>query len=200
MSDLPIPSQPISDTDREIAVRLVKQALVRGEVEFEELDHRFGAIYSASTRGELDAVTEDLPLPPPPLTPPRAHPVAGTGFSLFSDLKRGGYLEVDGNLSYFAVFGNVTLDLSESMLRDGASILMISIFGGTTVILPDGVRVNRTAVAIFGDQKEDLSPPVPRAPTVRVAGFSLFGDTKIYSLSRVPEGRLQRWWRQLRAG
>ena len=196
---LPVPSSPIGDQDREIVVRQIQQALARGEVDFDELDDRFGAIYAADTRAELEAVTADLPVPPPPVAPVPGHPMASTGFALFGDIKKSGDFEVEGEITYGLLFGDAVLDLSTSRVKDGTKISTYNLFGDSVVILPDGVRVRRSNMTVFGSQKEDLTPPLPGAPTVTLSRFVLFGDTKVYSLSRVPEGRLRKLWRSFRS-
>lgn len=198
-ADMPVPSEPVGEGDKEVAVRQIQQALARGQVEFEELDHRFGAIYAANNRGELEAVTADLPVPPPPVARVASQPMAATGLSLFGDIKKSGDMAIDGEVTFFSLFGSVVLDLATAEISDGTKISVYTAFGDATVILPDGVRVKRSTVALFGSDKESLSPPFEGAPTVTVARGSLFGDTKIYSLSLVPEGRLRKLWRSLRA-
>ncbi len=192
------PDDQITDADRAITRRVVQDALARDEVQFGELDDRFAAIYTASSRAELDAVIADLPTPPPPVPVPRSHPLSGSSFSVFGDLKRGGDLEVGRALSFTAIFGDVVLDLSTSMIVDGAHIAVTSVFGDATLILPDGVRVEQQAFTVFGDQKVGLVPPFGDSPTVTVATRLVFGDSKIYSLSQVPDGPLRRLWKALR--
>ncbi len=195
---MPVPSEPITDQDREIAVRQIQRALAEGQVDFDDLDDRFGAIYQAQTRGELEAVSADLPLPPPPVAAAAGHPMASTSVSLFGDIRKSGDLAIEGELVFVSLFGDVVLDLATARIADGSKVSVYSAFGDATVILPDGIRVRRSAVSLLGDEKESLSPPVAGAPTISVVRFGMFGDTKIYSLSRVPEGRLQKLWRSLR--
>lgn len=196
---MPVPSGSINDQDREIAVRQIQNALAAGHVEFDDLDRRFGAIYEAQTRGELEAVTADLPAPPPPIVAASdGHPMSATSVSLFGDIRKSGDLAVEGDLVFVSVFGDVVLDLATARISDGSKISVYSAFGDATIILPDGIRVRRSAVSVFGDEKEDLSPPISGAATVNVVRFGVFGDTRVYSLSRVPEGRLQKLWRSLR--
>ncbi len=189
--------EPLTDADREVTRRLVQDALARDELGFDQLDERFAAIYAAQRRDELDAVVADLPLPPPPMPVPRAHPVASS-WSIFGNLERGGNIEVDGRLSCTAVFGKVVIDLSTARLGEGSAVRAISIFGDVTVILPDGIRVRQRSFTVFGDQKERLTPPFHAAPTIDVDCRTVFGSTAVYSLSQVPEGWLRRMWKAFR--
>jgi hypothetical protein len=194
----PDPAQPVTERDREIAVEQIQRAVAADQIRFEELDDRFGALYAARNRGELDTVTADLPAPPPPKAPLPTHPIAPASYSVFGNVKAGGWISVQGDLSYGSGFGDVTLDLSSARLHRDLTVRARSIFGDVTVILPDGVRANLQSVTVFGDRKERLSPPVAGAPYVRVVAASLFGDAELYSLSLVPEGPFRRFWRKLR--
>lgn len=192
--------EPIGDNDREVTRRVVQDALAKEQIDFDELDDRFEAIYAASNRAELDAVIADLPTPPPPVpvSIPRGHPIAGAALALFGDIERGGNIEIGSTLSCITVFGDVRLDLSTAHIEDGTTVTVWSLFGEVQVIVPDGIRVAQRGLTIFGDQKAVLSPPFGQAPTITVSSWLIFGDTEIYSLSQVPEGRLRRLWKALR--
>ena len=49
------------DTERERAARLLREHCSEGRLDFDELDTRIEATYSAKTRRELDALLADLP-------------------------------------------------------------------------------------------------------------------------------------------
>ncbi len=198
MSMVPQPNDPITDEDRQLAVEQVQRAMADGEVRFAELDDRFEAIYAAQTRSELEAVWSQLPSPPAPAVPAPAHPIAPETYSVFGDVKVGGWISVGGDLTYGSGFGNVTVDLSSAHLRSDCTVRVRAVFGDVTVILPDGVRASMESTTIFGDRTERLTQPVAGLPYVRVVAATLFGDAKLYSLSQVPEGKLQRLWKALR--
>src|SRR4051812_49284367 len=63
-----------SDHEREAAVALLRAAAAEGRLEVEELDERTAAAYAAKTRGELEALTEDLPDSRLPAARPAAAP------------------------------------------------------------------------------------------------------------------------------
>src|SRR5437763_12121664 len=50
-----------SDADRERVAERLRQATAEGRLLAEELEDRLGAVFSARTYGELDAVVADLP-------------------------------------------------------------------------------------------------------------------------------------------
>ena len=53
-----------SDADREQIAERLRHATVEGRLLAEELEHRLGAVFSARTYGDLDAVVADLPAGP----------------------------------------------------------------------------------------------------------------------------------------
>src|SRR5258707_7246893 len=52
-----------ADSDREHVADRLKHATAEGRLMTEELEERLGAVFSARTYGELDAVVSDLPTP-----------------------------------------------------------------------------------------------------------------------------------------
>lgn len=190
-----------------MAVEQIRLAMLRDEVAFEDLGTRFKAVHAARTTEELAAVVADLsPLEPatPAMSPtpaplPLRQPISPTAFSLFGDLKKGGEVAVGGNVSYVALFGNVVCDLSAATIPEATRITVVSLFGNTTVILPDGVRASIESVTLLGSQKDKLVAPYLDAPSIRVSSWSLFGDARVYSLSLLPEGKLRKLWRALRS-
>lgn len=203
MSDLPAPQprpeDPLSEHERQTTVEQIQRAMADGHVEFEELDERFALIFKAETRADLAAVVSDLPTPPAPGPAPAGHPLPRSNVSLFGDIKVGGWVEVDGDLSYSTFFGDIVIDLSSARLPPELTISTYSFFGDTVVIVPDGIKAAAESVLLMGDRRTDLAPPRHDAPMVRVKGFKVLGDMKLYSLSRVPEGRFRQLWRKLRS-
>jgi len=195
---VPRPGDPVEEHERQTTIQQIQRAMAEGHVEFEELDDRFEQVYRAETRAELVAVVADLPQRPTPAPVSPGHPLPATSFSLFGDVKVGGWVAVDTDLSYSTIFGDIVIDLSSASLPDEVVISSYSVFGDTVVIVPDGVRASLESVLLFGDRRSDLVPARSGAPTVRVKAVKVFGDNKLYSLSRVPEGRFRKLWRSLR--
>ena len=50
-----------SDAERDRVVERLRRALSQGRLTLEEYDSRVAAAYAAKTRGELSALTRDLP-------------------------------------------------------------------------------------------------------------------------------------------
>jgi hypothetical protein len=56
-----VPDVRVGDADRERVARLLRDHCAEGRLDFGELDARVDAVYSATTRRDLDAVVDDLP-------------------------------------------------------------------------------------------------------------------------------------------
>ncbi|MEL7157307.1 MAG: LiaF domain-containing protein, partial [Actinomycetota bacterium] len=151
---------------------------------------------------ELEAAAAGLPelrQPPPPVV--ARHLAPPSSLSLLGDVKLGGWLAVDDDLTATAVFGDAVVDLSSAALpAEGVRIDVRSVVGDVKVIVPDGARVQLQSTAVIGDRKSRLVDPIDGAPTVRIRAFTVLGDAAVYSLSEVPEGALRRLWTALRGG
>jgi Domain of unknown function (DUF1707) len=69
-----------SDADRNLIQDRLRRAHELGQLDLHEFDERVGAAWAARTRGELERVVADLPVPPtPPPAPQRGGVFARTG-------------------------------------------------------------------------------------------------------------------------
>src|SRR5204862_2093508 len=60
-----------SDRDRNEVVERLREAAAEGRLTAHELDERLARAFSAATYGELDTLTDDLPVPAPAPPPSR---------------------------------------------------------------------------------------------------------------------------------
>lgn len=58
------PQVRVGDADREHAVAELQRYATEGYLSLDEFSHRSAAVYQATTRGELAAITQDLPAKP----------------------------------------------------------------------------------------------------------------------------------------
>ena len=194
----PYPERPVDDHDRHVAIERIQRAIAADDVAFEELDELFERVYAATTLADIAAVTINLPIHDAPKVPAPSHPIARTRYTMFGDIKVGGWISAEGDLNYGTGLGSIYVDLSSADLHRDITVRVRAILGDVTVILPDGVRTNLESFTGLGDTKIAVSDPVPGAPYVRVVAATLLGDARLYTLSQVPEGRLQKLWRALR--
>src|SRR5680860_1137813 len=144
----------ISDDDRHRVAELLRHAAGEGRIDFEELDQRLEAAYSAKTYGDLVPITADLPSKANPKAPAVRQPssmVPATSYSqslsVMSDNTRKGVWNVPEQHTAFAMMGSVTLDLREAQFETHeVTINAVAIMAGidiivnaSTVVIMDGL-------------------------------------------------------------
>lgn len=171
----------VSDADRERAVVSLREHLVQGRLSLEEFTQRMSAAYGATTSAELAELDRDLPGEAPAL-PERRRSAVRRLVAIFGGTKRTGTLRVHERLACLALFGGVTLDLRGALLEgDEVNIQATAIFGAVDVIVPEGVEVDLTGLALFGGKETQGKPGMvrPGAPLVHVNAFVLFGGATV---------------------
>ena len=190
-----------SDAEREAAVERLRVATVEGRLTMGELTERTEAAYTATTRGELVAITADLPAAPDPSAVPARPPERGGRdwvVAVMGDSRRQGRWRVEGPLAAVAVMGDVVLDLRGAEVpRGDVDLVATANMGDVTVYVPDGVDVELSGVAVMGDKKVQVreAPPGQTAPRVVVRATVVMGDVKIIGDSYAePARRTLRGW------
>ena len=176
------PELRVSDADREAVVVRLREAGGEGRLTLEELADRVERADAARTRGDLDALTADLPaataharLPEEPRKERR------WVVAIMGGEQRKGRWRPSRRTNAIAVMGGVDIDLREAELADGAEILAIPVMGAVTVVVPEGVSVEMSGFALMGGNSgpDDKVLPLPNAPVVRVRAFSLMGGVVV---------------------
>lgn len=188
----PFPVMPVprpSYKDQQAAVDRIKQAMAEDLVQFEELDERFAAVFTAETQGDLDQVVADLPVltqPPPPAD--ARHIAPGRSFGLIGGIDIGGWIAMGDNLAVTRGIGGATIDLSSATIPASGATITVRVFvGGATIIVPNGARVQVDSITLVGGKAENIVPAVPDGPVIRIKGFVGVGGLGVYSLSRIPK-------------
>jgi class 3 adenylate cyclase len=78
--------------------------------------------------------------------------------------------------------GGVTLDLRQAEIEGSELIInAVAVMGGIEVIVPEGIHVEMTGIALLGgkDCRVTDVPPVPGSPVVRVRVFALMGGVTV---------------------
>ena len=179
----------VSDSDRERAADLLREAAGHGRITMDELDERLEVAYAAKTYGDLAAVTRDLPQPAQaPGTAQRAPvdriggtPGAKFSLAILSGARRSGRWVVPPSYVAVAVMGGVELDLREALFsQPEVTIHAYTVMGGIEITVPEDVDVDVSGVAFMGGFDHNASGPgVPGAPRLRVLGFALMGGVEV---------------------
>ncbi|MFN8205084.1 MAG: DUF1707 domain-containing protein [Solirubrobacteraceae bacterium] len=190
-----------SDAEREAAMARLRDAAGEGRLTFEELADRLQAAGTATTRGELETLTRDLPAagppapaPAPPSAPAPVPPSAPGRSSVFGDVRGEGVWRVPASSRWFTVFGDVVLDLREARVRDAVVTVDAStVFGDIDLLVPEGIAVEVRSRTIFGDVRQDAGDSVdPNVPRVVLTGWTVFGDVRVRA-RRLRERLVDRW-------
>ncbi len=168
-----------SDAEREQVTELLKTGAAEGRLTLEELAQRTGAAYEATTRGELEQLKADLPAAAPARLPAERKPRRWF-LGIMGGDEISGPLELSGEPTIVNIMGGTDLDLSQARIEGGQlTLTVVSIMGGSTVRVPQGVRVERSGFSLMGgDEVEsgETAPPAD-APVVRVRSFNLMGGS-----------------------
>ena len=179
----------VSDSDRERAADVLREAAGHGRITLDELDERLALAYAAKTYADLTAVTRDLPGPaqaPSAVQPAMAGRIGGTPRSKFSvaimsGARRMGRWVVPRNYVGVAVMGGIELDLREAQFSEPeVTIHAYTLMGGIEITVPEDVDVDVSGFAFMGGFDHNASGPgVPGAPRVRILGFALMGGVDV---------------------
>ncbi|HET8751904.1 MAG TPA: DUF1707 domain-containing protein [Gaiellaceae bacterium] len=171
-----------SDGDRERAVHVLREHLVKGRLTLDEFTQRVEAALRADTVGELSATAEALPAVREPSG--RRRPARITA-ALFAHVVRRGRLRLPKRAIVVSGFSDVDLDLRDAEITSGrTSVTAAVLFGNVDVYVPEGIAVDVTGLTVFGHRREWGRDAVqPDAPVLRVRVVGLFATVDVW---RVP--------------
>jgi hypothetical protein len=172
------PQLRVSDADRETAVARLRVAGGEGRLTLEELADRVERADAARTRGDLEALTADLPATPATAIEPRQR---GWIVAVMGGAARKGRWRPPRRTNVLTVMAGAELDLREAELADDMTITAVAIMGGVGITVPEGVAVELSGFALMGANgaPADKVPPLPGAPSVRVRAFAVMGGVGI---------------------
>ena len=179
----------VSDSDREQAAEVLREAAGHGRITMDELDERLELAYAAKTYGDLAAVIRDLPQQgqaPIMAQPAAVSRIGGTPRSKFSvavmsGARRTGRWVVPRSYVAGAVMGGIELDLREAQFSEPeVTIHAYTVMGGIEITVPEDIDVDVSGIAFMGGFDHNASGPgVPGAPRLRVIGFALMGGVDV---------------------
>jgi hypothetical protein len=184
----------VSDAERDATLRALGDHAAVGRLTLDELEERSGKALAAKTRGDLAALTSDLPAtaeaPEAPPGQPR-RPVRWT-VAVLGGMHRRGRFRAVGSINAIAILGGDDIDLRDAEIQGGElTINAFSILGGPNIYIPDTVAVDTGGFSILGgtDEHGSMRSPRPGAPVIRIRSFALLGGADIYRLPPEARGR-----------
>ena len=178
----------VSDAERNVVVEALRTHTADGRLTLDEFAERVEVALAARTRADLDEVLRDLPavLPtaaPTPQPSSSRRPVRST-IAIWSHSEQKGRWRLEGEHTAFACMGGAVVDLRQAEIVGGeVTINAIAIMGGVDVIVPEGIEVELTGVAIMGGKQSKLKghKVLPGSPRVRVNVFAIWGGVCVKS-------------------
>jgi hypothetical protein len=181
----------VSDAERDATLKILGDHTAVGRLSLDELEERSGRALTVRTRGELTALTSDLPEDTASASAPatalaEAHRRVRKTVAIMGGTSRRGPFRVVGSFSAIAVMGGDNIDLREAEI-DGSelTIKVFSVMGAVNIYVPDTVEVELGGFSVLGTNREKgahrRNPA--KAPVIRVRGFNLMGRTTVF---RVP--------------
>jgi hypothetical protein len=170
------PEVRASDAERDRTASALGDAAAEGRLTLEELTERLDAAYAAKSRGELEALTADLPQRrSTPRTPRRR------SLGIVGGTELRGRFRVEGVLTIVNVIGGAEIDLREAeVIGHELEIRCINVIGGVELTVPDGVDVSVELVSVLGGKDVRLGgDPRPGAPLIRLTGFCALGGVEV---------------------
>jgi Domain of unknown function (DUF1707)/Cell wall-active antibiotics response 4TMS YvqF len=192
----------VSDAERDVTLRTLGDHAAVGRLTLDELEERSGQALAAKTRGELAALTSDLPAGASTQGPqgPQGSQARGTGpkrpvrwmVSIMSGSHRRGRFRAVGNINAVAIMGGDEIDLRDAEIEGGELTLnLFALMGGANIYVPDSVDLEVGGFSLMGGHEEvgrELSPR-PGAPLIRIRVYNLMSGATIYRLP--PQARGQ---------
>jgi hypothetical protein len=177
------PELRASDSDRQRVAERLRDAAGDGRLTIEELEQRVGSAYAARTGAELAALTADLPASTELVAPsPGPRKARRWVVSILGAGDVRGRWRAGGRLNAVAILGGGDIDLRGAELESNEiTITAVAIMGGIEVIVPAGVDVELTGLALLGGNDNELPHQAlpPGAPRVHMRAFSLMGGVNV---------------------
>jgi hypothetical protein len=178
----------VSDSDREQAAEVLREAAGHGRITMDELDERLELAYAARTYADLAVLTRDLPQPgqagmaqPVPAGRIGGTPRSKFSIAIMSGARRAGRWVLPRTYVAGALMGGVELDLREAQFSEPeATIHAYTMMGGIEITVPEDIDVDVSGIAFMGGFDHQASGPgMPGAPRVRVLGFAFMGGVDV---------------------
>jgi hypothetical protein len=189
MSDSPDqrPDLRISDTDRDRAAEVLREAHAQGRITVDELDERLTSVYSAKTFADLVPVTRDLPATPgPAVAAPARSRIGGTprfklSLAILGGASRDGQWVVPPEYTAVATLGGIKLDMRDATFAEAeTTIKAVAVMGGMEITVPEDAEVEVGAIGLMGGVDHGAEGPgAPDAPRIRITGVAVMGGIEV---------------------
>jgi class 3 adenylate cyclase len=187
-------AERVADADRDRTVAVLREHVVDGRLTLDEFSERVGTALRASTRGELDAVTADLPALAAPESPAEVELAKSDStrrgrrwhIAVMSGHDTKGRWRISGKTNAVAVMGGCDLDLRRAEIEGPeVTISAVAFWGGIRITVPEGFDVELRGFSFMGGRSLRLKDVarIPGSPVIIVKGYSVMGGIDVRSRS-----------------
>jgi len=190
MSDSPDnrPDLRISDTDRDRAAAVLREAHAQGRITVDELDERLTSVYNAKTFADLVPVTRDLPATQDATAgaAPARRRIGGTprfklSLAILGGASRDGQWVVPPEYTAVATLGGIKLDMRDASFAEAETVIKaVAVMGGMEITVPEDAEVEVGAFGVMGGVDHGgEGPGAPGAPRIRITGVAVMGGIEV---------------------
>ena len=190
---VPEPAHPVPlEKTRERVMEQLCQHYAVENLTTEELQARLDLAARAATLQELSGLLRDLPAVHEPAaavtaavagSPPATVPERQAVIAVMGGASRTGRWTPPRELTVIAVMGGAELDFREARLSPGVtSVNIFALMGGVEIVVPPGVQVEMSGVALmggFGERDRTSSADAVGGPVLRIGGFVMMGGVDV---------------------
>lgn len=185
---------PLEQTRQSVILQLTEH-FAADNLSVEALEERLDRAHAAATLDDLRALVSDLPTVRPGATPvaaPRTYvsPATGTHVAerqlivgIMGGAEKKGVWTPARQTYIVAFMGGAEIDFREARMPPGVTeVYVFAVMGGAEIIVPPGVHVDMSGLALMGGfgQTGYAPPPTdPDAPVLRISGVALMGGVEV---------------------
>jgi hypothetical protein len=182
---------PLEQTRERIVDQLCQQYAAEN-LSDELLEQRLTQAFAATSVAELNALVADLPTESADAASPSASvalarpetvPERQVVFAVMGGAERRGAWTPPRNLHVLAVMGGAELDFRDARFGPGVTeVTCFALMGGIEIIVPPGVQVETSGLALmggFGHSGTAQAPTDPDAPILRIGGLAIMGAVEL---------------------
>lgn len=186
----PIPS--LTD-ERERVIQQLSEHFANDRLSLDEMENRMELAYKASSVGELQRLTADLPsatavpVPAPAEELPAVLPDRERIFAVMSETSRRGSWIVPQRLDLLAVMSDTTIDLTQAALPTGIIDIHIrSLCAAVKIVVPPGLQVVNRLSSLMASVRGGAEPNEAGGPgggwqqgtVIRLTGWALMAEVQ----------------------
>jgi hypothetical protein len=186
---VPLPD-PMLRVQREQTIAALCEHFAQDRLSVEELERRIDVAERAAASTQLAALLQDLPATPAAASTRTVVPVSWAGerpanstfLAVMSGVERRGVWRPAARNFVIGFMGGVELDFREAELPPGETeVLVLALMGGVEIIVPPGLAVDASGIAIMGGFEHRSQAPhlPPGAARLRIHGIAFMGGVDV---------------------